>query len=155
MIPHHASLALMAAFVCRDFEAQAQATEAAAEAERNESAAAQGLSAQLQAESDRRAKVFKNAVKAGVAKVQAELEAERDSLEVRYTDSACLPASTQGRFGLSGAAVLVAAMKGLVGNSKCSLAATSARKSVLLLVLRAKIRLHMYVCKYLQSSRRP
>ena len=76
---------------CRDFEAQAQATEAAAEAERNESAAAQGLSAQLRAESDRRAKAFKNAVKAGVAKVQAELEAERDSLQVRYTRSACLP----------------------------------------------------------------
>ncbi|CAK0744384.1 hypothetical protein CVIRNUC_001543 [Coccomyxa viridis] len=70
----------------RDFEAQAQATEAAAEAERNESAAAQGLSAQLKAESDRRAKVFKNAVKAGVAKVQAELEAERDFLEVRIQE---------------------------------------------------------------------
>ena len=79
----------MAAFSCRDFEAQAQATEAAAEAERNESAAAQGLSAQLKAESDRRAKVFKNAVKAGVAKVQAELEAERDALEVRYALSDC------------------------------------------------------------------
>lgn len=52
--------------------------------ERDERAVAQGLSVQLKAEADRRAKVFHNAVKAGVAKVQAELEAERDSLEARY-----------------------------------------------------------------------
>ena len=70
--------------MCRDTEAEAQAAAAAAEVERNERAAAQGLSVQLKAEADRRAKVFHNAVKAGVAKVQAELEAERDSLEARY-----------------------------------------------------------------------
>lgn len=58
--------------------------------ERSERAAAQGLSVQLKAEADRRAKVFHNAVKAGVAKVQAELEAERDSLEARYAQSAPL-----------------------------------------------------------------
>ena len=68
----------------RDTEAEAQAAAAAAEVERSERAAAQGLSVQLKAEADRRAKVFHNAVKAGVAKVQAELEAERDSLEARY-----------------------------------------------------------------------
>ncbi len=67
----------------RDTEAEAQAAAAAAEVERSERAAAQGLSVQLKAEADRRAKVFHNAVKAGVAKVQAELEAERDSLEAR------------------------------------------------------------------------
>ena len=94
---HSASLAPVHDLRCRDFEAQAQATEAAAEAERTESAAAQGLSAQLRAESDRRAKAFKNAVKAGVAKVQAELEAERDSLQVRYTHSACLPSLKAGK----------------------------------------------------------
>ena len=67
----------------RDTEAQAQAAAAAAEVERSERASAEGLSVQLKAEADRRAKVFHNAVKAGVAKVQAELEAERDSLEAR------------------------------------------------------------------------
>ena len=77
-------------------------------------------------------------MKAGVAKVQAELEAERDSLEVRCTNSACLPASTPGRYGLLRAAVLVAAMIDTVGNVDCCPAATSARKSVLLLALRAQ-----------------
>ena len=56
--------------------------------ERSERAAAQGLSVQLKAEADRRAKVFHNAVKAGVAKVQAELEAERDTLEARHAHPA-------------------------------------------------------------------
>jgi hypothetical protein len=51
--------------------------------ERSELAAAQGLSEQLQAEGERRARAFRAAVKAGVAKVQAELEAERDSLAAR------------------------------------------------------------------------
>ena len=113
--PHHASLEPLAGPSCRDSEAQAQATEAAAEAERNESAAAQGLSAQLQAESDRRAKAFKTAVRAGVAKVQAELEAERDALEARYARSACVPTSTQGRYALSGAASFTAAMEDTIG----------------------------------------
>ena len=76
----------------RDTEAQAQAAAAAAEVERSERASAEGLSVQLKAEADRRAKVFHNAVKAGVAKVQAELEAERDSLEARCA-CAVLPCS--------------------------------------------------------------
>lgn len=74
---------------CRDTEAQAQAAAAAAEAERGERAAAQGLSVQLKAEAERRAKVFHIAVKVGVAKVQAELEAERDSLEARCAYVSC------------------------------------------------------------------
>ncbi|CAL8460609.1 g138 [Coccomyxa elongata] len=67
----------------RETEAQAHAAAEAAEAERNERAAAEGLSEQLQADANRRAKVFHNAVKAAVAKVQAELEEERDALEAR------------------------------------------------------------------------
>ncbi|BDA41685.1 hypothetical protein COCOBI_02-4660 [Coccomyxa sp. Obi] len=67
----------------RETEAQAYAAAEAAEAERNERAAAEGLSEQLQADANRRAKVFHNAVKAAVAKVQAELEEERDALEAR------------------------------------------------------------------------
>ena len=82
---------------CRDTEAEAQAAAAAAEVERSERAAAQGLSVQLKAEADRRAKVFHNAVKAGVAKVQAELEAERDSLEARYDYPAPFLHCTTGR----------------------------------------------------------
>ena len=75
---------LNAAALCnRDTEAQAQAAAAAAEVERSEHAAAQGLSKQLQAEGERRARAFRTAVKAGVAKVQAELEAERDLLAAR------------------------------------------------------------------------
>ncbi len=54
-----------------------------AEAERSQRAEAQGLTEQLRAEGDRRARVFNNAVKAAVAKIQNELEAERDSLEQR------------------------------------------------------------------------
>lgn len=74
----------------RETEAQARAAAEAADAERDERAAAQGLSEQLKAEADRRAKVFHNAVRAAVAKVQAELEAERDALVAR-----CAPVTTQ------------------------------------------------------------
>ncbi len=69
--------------LARDTEAQAQAAAAAAEVERSERAAAQGLSEQLRAEGERRGRAFRAAVTAGVAKVQAELEAERDSLAAR------------------------------------------------------------------------
>lgn len=55
---------------------------AAAEAERSSRAEAQGMSEVLRAESERRARVFNNAVKAAVGKVQRELEAERDELQV-------------------------------------------------------------------------
>ncbi len=46
-------------------------------------AEAEGLSESLKADSERRARVFNNAVKAAVGKVQRELEAERDELQVR------------------------------------------------------------------------
>ncbi len=55
---------------------------AAAEAERSSRAEAQGMSEVLKAESERRARVFNNAVKAAVGRVQRELEAERDELQV-------------------------------------------------------------------------
>jgi hypothetical protein len=57
---------------------------AAAEAERSSRAEAQGQSETLKAESERRARVFNNAVKTAVSKVQRELEAERDELQVRF-----------------------------------------------------------------------
>lgn len=61
-----------------------QAADAAAEAERMQRAEAQGLSEQLKAEGERRARVFNNAVKAAVAKIQREMEGERDILTDRY-----------------------------------------------------------------------
>ena len=76
----------------RQTEAQAHAAAEAAEAERNERAAAEGLSEQLQADANRRAKVFHNAVKAAVAKVQGELEEERDALEARCASFPPVPA---------------------------------------------------------------
>lgn len=62
----------------------AQAAAEIAEAERLQRAEAQGLTEQLRAEGERRARVFNNAVKAAVAKIQNELESERDSLEQRW-----------------------------------------------------------------------
>ncbi|KAK9908874.1 hypothetical protein WJX75_004133 [Coccomyxa subellipsoidea] len=67
----------------RETEAQARAAAEVAAADRDERASAEGLSEQLKAEADRRAKVFHNAVRAAIGKVQAELEAERDTLEAR------------------------------------------------------------------------
>ncbi len=63
-------------------QAEAQAALAAAEADRSSRAEAQGMSEALRLESERRARVFNNAVKAAVGKVQRELEAERDELQV-------------------------------------------------------------------------
>jgi hypothetical protein len=55
-------------------QAEAQAALAAAEAERNNRAEAQGMSEALRQESERRARVFNNAVKAAVSKVQKDLQ---------------------------------------------------------------------------------
>lgn len=54
-----------------------------AAAEQQQRAEAQGLSEQLRAEGERRAKQFKEAVSAAVGRVQAELEAERDALQAK------------------------------------------------------------------------
>eukprot|EP00884_Botryococcus_braunii_P007222 jgi/Botrbrau1/16500/Bobra.0142s0094.1 len=70
----------------REVEAQALAAAEIAEAERTQRAEAQGLTEQLRAEGERRARVFNNAVKAAVAKIQNELESERDSLEQRLRE---------------------------------------------------------------------
>lgn len=64
-------------------QAEAQAAISAAEAERSTRAEAEGMSESLRADAERRARVFNNAVKAAVSKVQRELEAERDELQVR------------------------------------------------------------------------
>ena len=80
----------------RETEAQARAAAEVAAADRDERASAEGLSEQLKAEADRRAKVFHNAVRAAIGKVQAELEAERDTLEARCAlarPSSCLQRS--------------------------------------------------------------
>ncbi|GIL47021.1 hypothetical protein Vafri_3858 [Volvox africanus] len=71
----------------REAEAEAHAALAAAEAERNSRAEAQGMSEALKVESERRARVFNNAVKAAVGKVQRELEAERDELQAQLRAS--------------------------------------------------------------------
>jgi hypothetical protein len=59
---------------CHHIQAEAQAALAAAEAERNNRAEAQGMSEALRQESERRARVFNNAVKAAVSKVQKDLQ---------------------------------------------------------------------------------
>lgn len=63
-------------------QAESHAAMAAAEAERNVRAEAEGLTETLRQDQERRARVFNNAVKAAVGKVQRELEAERDELQV-------------------------------------------------------------------------
>jgi hypothetical protein len=68
-------------------QAEAHAAAAAAEAERNTRAEAEGLTETLKLEQERRARVFNNAVKAAVGRVQAELEAERDELQVSERES--------------------------------------------------------------------
>ncbi len=62
---------------------RAQAAAADADAERGQRAEAERGSEQLRADGERRARVFRNAVAAAVARVQAELEAERDGLAGR------------------------------------------------------------------------
>jgi hypothetical protein len=49
------------------------------------------LTETLKLEQERRARVFNNAVKAAVGRVQAELEAERDELQVRGARQAWSP----------------------------------------------------------------
>ncbi len=61
-----------------------QAAAADMEAERGQRAEAEGVSEQLKADGERRSRVFRNAVAAAVQRIQAELEAERDSLAARY-----------------------------------------------------------------------
>ena len=61
----------------------AQAAATLADQERSQRAEAVGLSEQLKAEAERRARVFNNAVRAAVAKVQRDLEAERDAIQAR------------------------------------------------------------------------
>ena len=46
-------------------------------------AEAQGLTEQLRAEAERRARVFNAAVKAAVGRIQRDLEAERDAVQAR------------------------------------------------------------------------
>lgn len=66
----------------REAQAEAHAAAAAAEAERNTRAEAEGTSEALRQDAERRARVFNNAVKAAVGRVQRELEGERDELQV-------------------------------------------------------------------------
>lgn len=61
-----------------------QAATALVDQERSQRTEAQGVSEQLKAESDRRARVFNNAVKAAVAKIQRDLEGERDAVLARH-----------------------------------------------------------------------
>mmetsp|Transcript_2916 Transcript_2916/g.6376 ORF Transcript_2916/g.6376 Transcript_2916/m.6376 type:complete len:835 (-) Transcript_2916:499-3003(-) len=79
----------------REAQAEAHAAIAAAEAERNVRAEAEGLSESLKADSERRARVFNNAVKAAVGKVQRELEAERDELQSHLREMQRLLADTK------------------------------------------------------------
>mmetsp|Transcript_36370 Transcript_36370/g.86354 ORF Transcript_36370/g.86354 Transcript_36370/m.86354 type:complete len:710 (+) Transcript_36370:785-2914(+) len=67
----------------REAQAEAQSALCAAEAERVQRAEAEGQSEQLKSESERRARVFNNAVKAAVHKIQRELEEENASLQER------------------------------------------------------------------------
>ncbi|KAJ9533328.1 hypothetical protein QJQ45_026436, partial [Haematococcus lacustris] len=67
----------------RAAQAEAHAAIAAADAERSTRAEAEGLTETLKMEQERRARVFNNAVKAAVGRVQSELEAERDELQAR------------------------------------------------------------------------
>jgi hypothetical protein len=60
-----------------------QAAAALADQERAQRAEAQGLTEQLRAEAERRARVFNNAVKAAVSRIQRDLEAERDAVQAR------------------------------------------------------------------------
>ncbi len=65
-------------------QAEAHAAVAAAEAERSVRAEAEGATEALRADQERRARIFNNAVRTAVSKVQQELEAERDDLQVRW-----------------------------------------------------------------------
>jgi len=79
----------------REAQAEMQSAMCAAEAERIQRAEAQGQSEQLKSESERRARVFNNAVKAAVQKIQRELEEENASLQdrVREAESAAAAAA--------------------------------------------------------------
>ena len=61
-----------------------QAAAAAVEEERAGRREANDVSAALRTEAERRARVFQAAVRSAVAKIQSELEAERDSVSARY-----------------------------------------------------------------------
>lgn len=63
-------------------QSEAHAALAAAEAERSTRAEAEDQTETLRQEQERRARVFNNAVKAAVGRVQRELEGERDELQV-------------------------------------------------------------------------
>ncbi|KAG1663913.1 hypothetical protein FOA52_002677 [Chlamydomonas sp. UWO 241] len=71
----------------REAQAEAHAAVSAAEAERSTRAQAEGLSESLRADAERRARVFNNAVRSAVGKVQRELEAERDELQAAVSES--------------------------------------------------------------------
>eukprot|EP00983_Pelagomonas_calceolata_P062053 1147121-Pelagomonas_calceolata.AAC.2 len=62
--------------------AEAHAAVAAAEAERSTRAEAEGATETLRQEQERRARVFHNAVRAAVGRVQSQLERERDELQL-------------------------------------------------------------------------
>lgn len=70
----------------REAEAAAHGSMLAAEQERSTKAEAEGLSLTLKEEGERRARVFNNALRAAVQKVQSELEAERDGLKVELDE---------------------------------------------------------------------
>ncbi len=61
-----------------------QTAAALVEAERAQLAEVQGVTQNLKADNERRARVFNDAVRAAVFKVQEQLEAERDTLQARW-----------------------------------------------------------------------
>jgi hypothetical protein len=70
----------------REAEAAAHGSMLAAEQEKSTRAEAEGLTLTLKEEGERRARVFNNALRAAVHKVQAELEAERDGLKLELDE---------------------------------------------------------------------
>ncbi|GAX77006.1 hypothetical protein CEUSTIGMA_g4453.t1 [Chlamydomonas eustigma] len=81
----------------REAQIEAHAAVSAAEAERSTRAEAEGLSEALRQDGERRARVFNNAVRAAIGKVQRELEAERDELQcqLREMQKALLDSKTE------------------------------------------------------------
>lgn len=71
-------------------QAEAQAAVAAAEAERSIRAEAEGSAGAMRVEQERRARVFNDAVRAAVGRVQAGLEQERDELQVGGAVGGCV-----------------------------------------------------------------
>jgi len=106
----------------REAQAEVQTAHCAAEAERAQRAEAQGLSEQLKSESERRARVFNNAVKAAVQKIQRELEEQNADLQARVKEAEAAAAMAAEKTAAAEAAAEDAYREAAARNSDAEMA---------------------------------